>query len=85
MNRKQRQRDEWEAKALRFLRLRARATALDIGAAAVRGEPRAAKISMSAREAIGLSIAVGLARRGVVTVERDNTFKARNARVQPRQ
>lgn len=82
MSTKQRQRDEREARALRFLRLRARATALEIGAAAVRGEPRAAKIGMSARQAIGLSIAVSLARRGVVAVERNNTF---TALVQPRQ
>jgi hypothetical protein len=65
-----------EAKALAFLRLRRRASALDIGGAAVRGESwaRGPKV-WRAVEQIGLAIAVTFARDGSVRPTRANQFE----------
>jgi hypothetical protein len=70
-----RKRDEREARALRLLRLHP-LTALELGGAAVRGEPRASKITRAGREAIGLSIGTDLVRRGVARASRSNLFSA---------
>ena len=70
-----RQRDRREARALAYLQRHYRASALDIGAAAVAGEGRSGKISSHGKESIGLSIAIALARRGVVEATRENSFK----------
>lgn len=63
-----------EAKALTLLRNRKLASALEIGAAAVRGELRAYKMPNRAKEAIGLNIAIELVRRKVATPTIDNRF-----------
>lgn len=75
-------RSERELRVLNLLQRRTRVSALEIGSAAVRGEAAARRMKITDKQAIGLSIAVSLARRGVVAVERDNTF---TALVQPRQ
>ncbi len=72
-----RQRDTREANALQFLKLRRYASALDLGHAAIRGEPRAFHIPRSGREAIGLSIALEFVRRGVTRATRNNVFTIR--------
>jgi len=71
-----RQRKTREAKALAFLRMRRTASALEIGAAAVRGEPwaRGPKV-VTAKEEIGLSLAVRFARAGLVKPTRGNMFE----------
>ncbi len=69
-----RQRDTREANALQFLKLRRYASALDLGHAAIRGEPRAFHIPRRGREAIGLSIGIEFVRRGLVSATRDNHF-----------
>lgn len=69
-----RQRDTREANALKFLRLRRYASALELGHAAIRGEPRAFHIPRRGREAIGLSIALELVRRGLARATKDNNF-----------
>lgn len=69
-----RQRHTREANALQFLKLRRYASALDLGHAAIRGEPRAFHVPRSGRESIGLSIALELVRRGIARPTRDNCF-----------
>ena len=71
-----RQRDTREANALQFLKLRRYASALDLGHAAIRGEPRAFHIPRSGREAIGLSIGLEFVRRGIARTTRNNDFTA---------
>ena len=62
-----RQRDIREAKALVYLRMRGQASALEIGAAAVRGEAWAIpRRPWKAKAHIGLTIAVALTRDGTV-------------------
>lgn len=68
-------RDQRRARALAFLRRCRTATALEIGTAAITGEPRSGRIPPEARESIGLKIAVALACRGVVQATRDNNFR----------
>jgi hypothetical protein len=71
-----RRRDDRKAKALAFLRVRGRASALDIGAAAVRGEPWAhGPHTWKAKQEIGLIIAIDLARSGVLAPTRANEFE----------
>lgn len=71
-----RQRHDREAKALAFLKVRHVASALEIGAAAVRGEPWAQpKNTWKAKAAIGLSIGIALHRRGLVKATRHNKFE----------
>ena len=69
-----RQRHTRESNALRFLKARRYASAFDIGCAAIRGEPRAFHVPRRGREAIGMSIALEFARRGVVSATCDNRF-----------
>lgn len=69
-----RQRDMREANALQFLQLRRYASAIDLGHAAVRGEPRAFHIPRKGREAIGLSIGLEFVRRGLARPTRNNCF-----------
>lgn len=64
-----------EQKALAYLRQRGRASAFEIGAAAVHGERWANNKLWHAKEAIGLSIAVALARDGTVRPTRRNEFE----------
>ena len=64
-----------ESKALRLLHRLPSASALQIGMAAVTGEPRAFAMPRKAMAAIGLSIAVELVRRNVVEVTPENRFK----------
>jgi hypothetical protein len=65
-----------EAKALAFLQQRSLTrSALEIGIAALNGEPRACEIPRSAKAAIGLSIAVELVRRRLAKATRENLFK----------
>jgi hypothetical protein len=71
---KMRNRDQREAKALQLLRRWPDASALDIGIAAVNGEPRAFAIPRKAKTAIGLSIAVELVRRKLAKPTKDNRF-----------
>jgi hypothetical protein len=73
-----RQRNRREAKALANMRLRLDASALDIGTAALHGEPRASTVPRKARASMGLSIAVELVRRGVAEPTRDNRFTCRS-------
>ena len=68
-------RDRREAKALAYIRRHGRASAIEIGTAAVAGESRARCIPMRGRESIGLSIAVALSRRGFIQPTRENTFR----------
>jgi hypothetical protein len=71
----QRQRDKRVALALTRLRqVRRAATALEIGAAAIEGEPRAHHITRNGKESIGLAIAAALARHGLLRSTRDNCF-----------
>jgi hypothetical protein len=71
-----RQRDSREAKALAFLRLRHRASALEIGAAAVRGEAWARNPKVwKAVEQIGLALAVTFVRAATVRPTRSNMFE----------
>lgn len=70
-----RQRDRREAQALAFLRNRPCASALEIGAAAVDGEPWAAsRKTWPAKAGIGLSMAVAFTKRGIVRPTRENKF-----------
>ena len=70
------QRDTREARALAFLQTRGQASAIEIGAAAVAGEPWAAGPKMwKAKAGIGLSIAVSFARSGLVEATRTNRFR----------
>ena len=71
-----RQRQEREARALRLLRQRPKATAIEIGTAALRGDGCVCKIPRDGREAIGLSIAASLVRRGLTRPTRENAFAA---------
>jgi hypothetical protein len=64
-----------EGKALGFLReVSFSRSPLEIGTAAVEGEPRASAMPRSARAAIGLSIAIALVRRSLAKPTRDNRF-----------
>jgi hypothetical protein len=64
-----------EAKALAFLRGRPLpSSALQIGTAALSGEPRACDMPRRAKTAIGLSIAVELVRRRLAKPTPDNRF-----------
>ena len=63
-----------EAKALLYIRRHGSASVLEIGTAAVAGENRACLMPRRAKDAIGLSIAVALARRGVIQATRENLF-----------
>jgi hypothetical protein len=70
------QRDRREAKAIAFLRQRHRASALEIGAAAVKGEAWAdARRAWRNKEAIGISVAVALTRSGAVRPTKGNLFE----------
>jgi hypothetical protein len=69
-----RKREHREAKALQLLRRWPDVSALDIGIAAVSGEPRALAIPRKAKAAIGLSIAVELVRRKLAKPTKDNRF-----------
>jgi hypothetical protein len=64
-----------EAKALAFIRRNGCVSALDIGRAAVAGERRAGFMPWRAKDAIGLSIAVALAQRGLIEATRGNQFR----------
>ena len=64
-----------EAKALAYIRRNGRASALEIGTAAVAGESRARRIPWRGRASIGLNIAVALSRRGLIQPTRENTFR----------
>ncbi len=70
-----RNRDTREAKALAYLRRHGCASAMDMGSAALQGEPRTENISRHGRESIGLSIAMDLARRGIILATRRNHFR----------
>lgn len=70
-----RQRDTREQRALAMLRRREHASALEIGTAALDGEPRAKQISRSGRAAIGMELAIALVRRGLAWPTADNRFK----------
>ena len=70
-----RQRDRREAQALAFVRRNDCASALEIGAAAVRGESRGGAMSWKGKEAIGLAVAIALTRRGILRATRGNMFK----------
>jgi hypothetical protein len=70
-----RQRDHREHRVLAMLRRREHASALEIGTAALVGEPRAKRIPRSGKAAIELQIAVGLVRRGLAWPTPDNRFK----------
>jgi hypothetical protein len=72
-----RNREQRETKALRLLSRLPSASAFEIGAAAVHGEPRAFAMPRKAKAAIGVSIAVELVRRGLATPTRDNRFTER--------
>jgi hypothetical protein len=73
----QRQRDKRVALVLTRLRqVRRAATALEIGAVAIEGEPRAGHITREGKERIGLAIAAALARRGLLGATADNRFFA---------
>jgi hypothetical protein len=74
-----RNRGRREARALRLLRQRPQATALELGSAAIKGENRARHITVDGRITIGLTIAVDLVRRGLAVEVGDNCF----ARVLP--
>jgi hypothetical protein len=69
-----RNREQREAKALQLLRRWPDASALDIGTAAVHGEPRTFAIRRKAKAAIGLSIAVELVRRKLAKPNKGNRF-----------
>jgi hypothetical protein len=71
-----RNREQREAKALQLLKRWSDASALDIGTAALLGEPRAFAIPRKAKAAIGLSIAVELVRRKLAKPTKDNRFAA---------
>jgi hypothetical protein len=71
-----RQRDDREGKALAMMRWRQRASALEIGSAAVAGEKRSRRMRMRDRELIGLGIASEWVRRGLAAPTRDNCFEA---------
>jgi len=73
--RKPRSRDSRQAKAIAFVRRHGCGSAMEIGMAAVEGEPRAQKMRWRAREAIGLNIAVDLVRKGVLKATRGNQFR----------
>jgi hypothetical protein len=70
-----RQRDQREAKALAYLKRKRRASAYEIGRAALLGEPRAGRIPRRAKESIGLSIGLSFVRRGIAQATRDNQFR----------
>lgn len=70
-----RNREQRETKALRLLKQWPDASALDIGIAAVSGEPRAFAIPRRAKAAIGLSIAVELVRCRLAKATKDNRFE----------
>jgi hypothetical protein len=63
-----------EHRALRLLNRLPSASALDLGTAAVHGEPRALAMPRKAKAAIGLSIAVELVRRGLAKPTVQNRF-----------
>jgi hypothetical protein len=63
-----------ENQALAILHRLPSASALDIGTAAVQGEPRSVAMPLKARAAIGLSIAIELVRRGLASPTRNNRF-----------
>jgi len=71
-----RNREQRETKALQLLRRWPDASALDIGIAAVQGEPRALAIPRKAKAAIGLSVAVELVRRKLAKPTKDNRSAA---------
>ncbi|MEI9403374.1 hypothetical protein [Mesorhizobium argentiipisi] len=72
---KARNRDTREAQGLAYIRRNRCASALEIGQAAIQGEARSREIPWRAKEAIGLSIAIELARKGKVTPTRGNQFR----------
>lgn len=72
-----RQRHRRHARALAFLRTRNQASALEIGAAAVRGEPWAASPKVwKAVESIGLALAIELVNAGQAQATRSNQFRS---------
>ena len=70
-----RHRDRREARALAYLKRHRFASALDIGSAAVEGEPRSGRIPQHGRESIGLAIAISLVRRHKLQATNRNTFQ----------
>jgi hypothetical protein len=70
-----RRRDQRKAKALAYLQEWKRASALDLGNAAVSGETAAKFIPRRHREKIGLSIGVMYVRRGFACTTRSNNFE----------
>jgi len=63
-------RDKRESQALKFLIKRGRASAVDLGAAAVSGEPHQRRNS----DAIGMKIGLHLVKRGIAQVDKFNVF-----------
>jgi hypothetical protein len=77
-------RHDREAKALAFLRRRPfPSSALEIGTAAVAGEPRAFAMPRKAKAVIGMSIAIELVRRGLAEPTRENRFSTAGATACP--
>lgn len=68
-------RSQREHQVLAFLHNHPEASALEIGNAAVKGEARARKMTMHAKEAIGLAIACRLVKCGRATVTKGNQFR----------
>jgi hypothetical protein len=64
-----------EAKALAFISRSGRASTIEIGRAAVAGEDRARFMPWPAKDAIGLSIAIALAKRGLIEATPGNQFR----------
>lgn len=70
------QRNQREARALAFLKTRGTASAIEIGSAAVSGESWSApRNTAKAREIIGVQIAVGFMKQGLVRPTRSNHFE----------
>lgn len=63
-----------EHQALEYLRNHPRCTALDIGAAAVQGEPRASAMSWKGKQDLGLELVTGLFNRGLIAASPGNRF-----------
>lgn len=65
-------RDKRESQALKYLTQKGRATALDLGTAAVAGE---AKLNWKARAGIGLALGLHFVERGFARADRFNRFE----------
>jgi hypothetical protein len=65
-----------EARALACIQARGLASALEIGAAVVRGEEQSRLHGWVAKERLGFSVALALVRAGRVRLNRNNQFEA---------